>query len=527
MPLSEVQPGMSCTALSVIHGTTISSFNVQVLDVIAADPSVSGARLLVRVSGPAVDTTGVGPGFSGSPIYCNGRNAGAISAGIGDYGNKVVLATPIEAILGARPRASATARSDPAILRAARPLASPLTVSGASPHVVDLLQRASKRTGRPLLDAPPGPLGGYPAQDLVPGAAVAASMSTGDLAFGAVGTVAYRDGNQVFAFGHELDAAGPRSLFLQDAYVFGVINNPIGSPDFGAMTYKLTSAGGHNVGMLANDTFSGIAGTVGAGPPSIPLRASARLGSQRVTVNSSVADERKLGFGGGLSLVAPAAAGTAVDRLLDSFEPVALKLCTRFRVSELKRPIGFCNAYFDTFTPLTDVLRASALVDAFDVAPLHIRGAAVSMSLRRDFVDDVLVEASGPRVVLPGTRVPVRLTVRHRGGGDSRTLRLRVPIPRHMRPGARTLVLEGNGFDTNEEDLIFGLFETLDGGGGGGDAPAPRTVRQLAKAVAAVHREVGIAARFKHREPRVVLQSDDTRYDGRVKVRLRVGRARR
>ena len=82
MPLSEVHAGMSCSGRSVIHGTTISSFNVEVLDVIAADPSVSGARLLVRVSGPAVDDTGVGPGFSGSPIYCNGRNAGAISAGI-------------------------------------------------------------------------------------------------------------------------------------------------------------------------------------------------------------------------------------------------------------------------------------------------------------------------------------------------------------------------------------------------------------------------------------------------------------
>jgi hypothetical protein len=395
--------------------------------------------------------------------------------------------------------------------------------------MLGLLQRAAKRADTPLLDAPPGPLGGYPVQDLVPGAAVAASMATGDLALGAVGTVAYRDGNQVFAFGHELDAAGPRSLFLQDAYVFGVIGNPIGAPDFGAMTYKLTSAGGHNVGTLQNDTFSGIAGTIGPEPASIPVRATARLGSQQVTLNSSVADERKLGFGGGLSLVAPSAAGTAVDRLLNSFEPVALTLCTRFRVSELKRPIGFCNDYFDTFTPLTDVVRASALVDAFDLAPLHIRGAALGMSVRRDFADDVLVKASGPRVVQRGSKAPIRVTVRRRGGGESRTLRLRVPIPSGLRPGPRTLVLEGNGFQSDDEDLIFALFDALagEGGGGGNDAPEPRTVRQLAKAVAKVHREVGIAAQFKHRDPRVVLQSGDVRYDGRVKVRLRVARAHR
>jgi hypothetical protein len=70
MPLSEVRPGMACTGLSVVHGTEISSFDVGVLDVIAGDPAVGGARLLVRVSGPAVDATGVGPGFSGSPVVC-------------------------------------------------------------------------------------------------------------------------------------------------------------------------------------------------------------------------------------------------------------------------------------------------------------------------------------------------------------------------------------------------------------------------------------------------------------------------
>jgi len=199
MPLSEVQPGMVCTARSVTHGTAISSFDAEVLDVIADDPAAGGARLLVRVSGPAIDATGVGPGFSGSPILCDGRYAGAISEGIGDYGNKVLLATPIEAILGARPTAAASARRAPALLRAARPLTAPLTVSGLSSRTRRLLSRAAAKVDRTVLAAPPGPLAGYPVQDPVPGAAVAASLSTGDISVGAVGTVAYRDGDQVFS----------------------------------------------------------------------------------------------------------------------------------------------------------------------------------------------------------------------------------------------------------------------------------------------------------------------------------------
>src|SRR3954453_7922932 len=132
MPLSEVKPGMRCTGLSVIKGTAISSFNVDIVDVIAAETGLSGPRILIRVSGPPGDETAIGPGFSGSPIYCDGRNAGAISEGLGEYGNHVALATPIEDMIRDRPPAPAPAapRHDRALLRAARPLAIPLTVSG-------------------------------------------------------------------------------------------------------------------------------------------------------------------------------------------------------------------------------------------------------------------------------------------------------------------------------------------------------------------------------------------------------------
>src|SRR5215471_7024247 len=94
MPLSQVTPGMMCTGYSVVRGTTISPFSVQVIDVLA-DNGGEGPRILINVSGPAVDATGIGPGFSGSPIYCPSggqmENIGAISEGIGQYGNNVAL----------------------------------------------------------------------------------------------------------------------------------------------------------------------------------------------------------------------------------------------------------------------------------------------------------------------------------------------------------------------------------------------------------------------------------------------------
>src|SRR5215212_5452975 len=105
MPLSEVQQGMKCRAYSVLHGTAVDQFDAEVLDIVGGE---GGTRILVRVSGDKIAATGVGAGFSGSPIYCpdqsgNYKNAGAISETIGDYGGFQVLATPIEAILGVSP----------------------------------------------------------------------------------------------------------------------------------------------------------------------------------------------------------------------------------------------------------------------------------------------------------------------------------------------------------------------------------------------------------------------------------------
>ena len=331
MPLSQVRPGLNCVGLSVIRGTQISQFDVEIIDVIGGQTGLGGPRILVRASGPAVDATGIAEGFSGSPVMCldaNGvrRNIGAISQSVGEYGNHVVLVTPIEEMLRDAPSPPVAANSAAdrgGLLRSARPLAGALTVSGLSAHTRGLLARAGHRAGRAILAAPAGPMAGFPAQPLVPGASVAAMLSTGDVGLGAVGTVSYRDGARIWAFGHPLDALGQRSVFVEDAYVFSVIANPLGIPDLGADSYKLTSAGGHTQGTFNTDTLSSISGNVGAPPPSVPLQVVARApGLQPVLLNSRLADERRLGLGANLSLVVPLGASQGLDSVIRNYGPV-------------------------------------------------------------------------------------------------------------------------------------------------------------------------------------------------------------
>ena len=283
MPLSQVRPGLDCVGLSVIRGTQISQFDVEIIDVMGgqtgprrtADP---GARL-----GPRRGRHRHRPGLLRLPVPVprpDGvrRNIGAISETVGEYGNHVVLVTPIEEMLRDSPatRPRAAARAGGGLLRSARPLAGALTVSGLSARTRALLARAAPPRGTAVLAAPAGPLGGFPAQPLVPGASVAAMLSTGDVGLGAVGTVTYRDGARIWAFGHPLDALGQRSAVRGGRLRVQRDRQPAGLPDFGADSYKLTSAGGHTQGTVTTDTLSSISGTLGRPPPAIPLEVVAR-----------------------------------------------------------------------------------------------------------------------------------------------------------------------------------------------------------------------------------------------------------
>ena len=238
------------------------------------------AQILVTVSGPAVDATGIAEGFSGSPVKCVdpadgiAKTIGAIAQGTGDYGNKLVLVTPIQTMLGEQVDPPASAKPMPAALkRKVRALATPLSFSGVSGPVAAALQKAGKKLGRALYAAPAAPrAAAFPVQTLQPGSSVAVGLSGGDIEAGAVGTVTYVDGDTVWAFGHPLDAAGRRSLLLQDAYVYTVVNNPIDSEQ--VTSYKL-AAPGHDLGTLTNDAPSAVVGRLGALPAALP---AARVG---------------------------------------------------------------------------------------------------------------------------------------------------------------------------------------------------------------------------------------------------------
>jgi hypothetical protein len=558
MALSDVQPGMQCTGYSVVQGTTISTFDVKVLDVVDGDPASDGPRILFEVSGPAIDGTGIGPGFSGSPIYCpdgqgTSRNIGAISQSIGEYGGKAGLATPIEQML-ANPTdpplardsngKAASKRAAAAVRRMKREgtkdLAAPLTISGVSPQLGKAIEATGRRYGKPIIAVPAGPLGSFPVQELKPGAAVSVGYSGGDLRLGAVGTVAYTDAGKVWSFGHAFEAAGARNLLLQDAYVYRVVNEP--NAAFTGGSYKLAVAG-HDVGTLSNDAFSAVVGTVGAMPRTTSVMAIGTdhdTGVQK-TVETNVADETDVDNPTGFSplgAVGPLAIAQATGGTMKS-APGRLtgRMCLRITFAEKpKKPARFCNRYvssgiFDPFLgPLGNPIAFNAAMDAstafsmiefYEGKTPHVSNVHAEIETRRGERVAFLRKVKAPKRVKPGQAITLQVTMQ-RLRGDNFTKRYRVKLPGGLKPGRRTLVLRGFEQEMSEEDILAILFglDTEEGGAGGG---GPARLNDLIEGISALGNWDGVKLRINGKTKRG-FKDDDMLIVGRAETSVRVRR---
>jgi hypothetical protein len=546
MPLAQLHAGMQCTGYSVIQGTTISSFDVQVLDVSAGEAAGIG-NILVQVSGPAVDATGIGPGFSGSPIYCPDgagvmRNIGAISQSVNEYGGKIALATSIDAILGTPvdvPSRPVSARMK-AAMASAKPIASPLSVSGLSAPLANALTKAAAKVGRPVLAVPSGPLGSFPAQTLRPGSAVAVGYSNGDVRTSATGTVAYVDGDRIWIFGHELEGNGRRALLLQDAYVYKIINNPL---QIGAIasTYKL-AASGHDLGTVTNDAFSAVAGRLGALPHTVPISVIARdEDSGRLqTVNTGAADEAAVDLPSGgswTSAVAPLAVSEAALSALGSV-PGRLtgEMCTRISLAELSKPLRFCNRYVSVGGGQTedggssnavlsgaadDLGSALGAIDAFTGKPPRVTGVNVLLKLRRGADQAFIRGVSLPRRVRPGQKVRVKVALQ-RVRGDKLTRTYTLQIPRDARSGRQTVRLVGQDADQGENaftTIILGEDEDQNEGGD----PGAASLDELAEQIRATQRYDGVTVRVG-RARGDAFRDDAFRISGQIETTVRVWR---
>lgn len=267
LPVSEVQEGMHGYAKTVVHGTKIETFDVDVLGIMKDKGATGGDLVLVKVSGPLIDQTeGIAQGMSGSPVYIDGKLLGAVAYGFPQSGGRIGMVTPIGDMLKLwtiddRKDTGLTPPSSKGLI----PLTTPLMASGYTPDAMDFLAGKMQDFHMVPFASASASQDDVP-QPLEPGSAVSATMVTGDLKLGAVGTVTYVDGDRMVAFGHPFMDRGNTDYFMHNSYIFTVIPSK-------NIPFKLGSVGAE-IGTVNQDRGAGIGGMMGKLPHAVSLHAS-------------------------------------------------------------------------------------------------------------------------------------------------------------------------------------------------------------------------------------------------------------
>lgn len=98
--VDEIHAGMRGVAYTVFQGVKPEPMDVEVLGVLRNVNGPKGDIILVRLHGPKVEYTGVVAGMSGSPVYIDGKLAGALAFRIGEFSKEPIAGvTPIADML--------------------------------------------------------------------------------------------------------------------------------------------------------------------------------------------------------------------------------------------------------------------------------------------------------------------------------------------------------------------------------------------------------------------------------------------
>src|SRR5262249_18803176 len=133
----------------------------------------------------------------------------------------------------------------------------------ASSHL-PRLQAALSDFGLQVMAGPGGGVGPENANPaLVPGASVGVSLVRGDVDVTGIGTLTYRRGNRIVAFGHPMMGLGALDAPMTPAYVHGLFPSIFESTKM-ASPLKV-------VGRIFQDRFFSVGGEIGKLPKMVPV----------------------------------------------------------------------------------------------------------------------------------------------------------------------------------------------------------------------------------------------------------------
>jgi SpoIVB peptidase S55 len=467
IPLDQIQPGMKGIAYTIFSGDQVEPMDLEVIGILRNALGPKQDVILVQLHGEKVEHSGVVAGMSGSPVYFNGKLAGALSLKLGIFTKEAIGGvTPIQNIydiqnalpaatgLPANPTsgtnfqpAAVPNSSEPRIAIPSlfarqvtlgpgnylTPIETPLVATGVSPEV--LAQFGNQFSALGLTTAPGGTTAPLPDDaNIKPGDMVGMQLVGGDLSLTAGCTVTSIVQDRVFACGHPLFSFGSVSLPLLRGHVVMTLNSEMAST-------KIMSTSGV-IGTLTEDRTTAVMGRLGAAPPMIPMDVAIATPQEQKHFHFDVAEVKQLtpilvaiATSNGISINTAYSEGTTLELsgtiALKDHSPVSLE--NYFAPSDSPAPGGIQVAF--------DVLNIFTQIYDNPYEPAHVASITLNVksvpARRSAAIESVWSEKSE---VEPGQTIGVKVLLRPYRG-EPFIQEVPVTIPPQAAPGPLELLV--------------------------------------------------------------------------------------
>lgn len=443
MEIKNIKPGMRGYGTSVFSGTKIEKFDVEILGVLK-NYEAKRDMILVQLYGPVVEKAGIISGMSGSPIYINGKLIGALSYAWAFSKDPIAGVTPISEMLHVLdedtklpidehkipPNVVEPYITDASINGKLVPIKTPLMVSGFTNRMFDIMQPEFD-----MLGMTPIQCGGnvdikLNDQTLTPGSAVAVQLIRGDLNASAIGTVTYKEGNNILAFGHPFLQMGNVDLAMSGAYVHTTLANQ-------SLSVKMASPT-KIVGRVTQDRKAAISGIIGEFAKMIPCHVKISS-TNKIEYDFEIAHNdlftKNLCQMGFLS---------AILSTENQIGEVVVTLGIKIFIDDLEKPIEFENIFYDANSGIYPVAQITQPID--DLLNNRFKRVQIKrIELNAEFLDDPKVAfidqlSIDKNIVSPGDTVNVTVSLNPYNVYNIIKKTINIEIPNNMLPKSNILI---------------------------------------------------------------------------------------
>ncbi len=276
LPLDQVKPGMQGYAYTIFAGDQVEKFELEVLGVMPNFLGPKQSIILVQLKGQKVEHTGVVAGMSGSPVYLDGKLAGALSLKLGIFTKEPIagvtpiadvisggtFASPISAAQIAPLPAEAAMRAGVQNGAALQSIETPLVFSGFQPRAIEKF--APQLSSYGFVAAQGGTTPARPDDaKLAPGDMAGMVLVQGDASINSACTVTAVQADRVFLCGHPFLSLGDVQMPMARSRVVATLSSDLAST-------KIVNVGG-SIGTITGDHLTAVTGKLGAAPAMIPM----------------------------------------------------------------------------------------------------------------------------------------------------------------------------------------------------------------------------------------------------------------